>query len=65
MDSYGNDASYIGQKTVDEIKLEAEKLGANAFNTLGWIKTAVTPEDQFINLPNSSQTFDGLYIRIP
>jgi len=64
MDSYGNDVSYIGSKSVDEIKLETEKLGAMAFNTLGWIKNVVTPEGQFINLPNSSQTCDGLYVKI-
>lgn len=64
MDSFGNDVSYIGHKSVDEIKIETENLGAMAFNTLGWIKNAVTPEDLFINLPNSSQTGDGLYVKI-
>ena len=64
MDSFGFDLNYIGQKSVDDIKKEAEKLGAKAFNTLGWIKFAVTPEEQFINLPNSSFISEGLYVKI-
>jgi hypothetical protein len=64
MDSYGSDLGYVGEKSVDELKAETEKLGGKAFNTLGWIKSSVTPEDQFINLPNSSGNHCGLYIKI-
>lgn len=64
MDSFGHDLNYIEKKPIDEIKNETEKLGGKAFNTLGWIKHSITPEDQFINLPNSNQTCDGLYVKI-
>jgi hypothetical protein len=64
MDSYGHDINYVGNKPIDEIKAECEKLNGIAFNTLGWIKNVVTPEEQFINLPGCTNTFDGFYVKI-
>lgn len=64
MDSMGNDLSYVGKKSVDELKEECDKLGGIAFNTLGWIKHSVTMESQFINLPCDGETHMGLYVKI-
>lgn len=64
MDSFGHDVGYVGQKPLDELLKETEKLGGDSFNTLGWIKKGVTTEDQFINLPNSNGNHCGLYVKI-
>jgi hypothetical protein len=64
MDSYGSDLNYIGKKPVNEIKEECEKMGGIAFNSLGWIKSKITDENQFINLPMCTDISDGLYVKI-
>jgi hypothetical protein len=64
MDSYGNDLGYVGSKSVEDLIYETDKLGGKAFNTLGYIKSGVTVEDQFINLPNSVGNHCGLYVKI-
>ncbi len=64
MDSYGHDINYLNGKSVDEIKAECDRMNGKAFNTLGWIKGNVTNENQFINLPSTSNICDGFYVRI-
>ncbi len=64
MDSFGHDINYIGKKSVDEIKLECDKIGGCCFNTLGWIKGNMTKEEQFINLPSTTNICEGLYVKI-
>lgn len=63
MDSFGNDIDFYGKKTVEEYKEICEKENANGFNTLGYIKSSISSEDTFINLPTSKMPCDGLYVK--
>jgi len=63
MDSFGNDLGYM-KKSIDELKQICDgNSKAVGFNTLGWIKTKINAENEFIFLPNSTKPCDGLYVK--
>jgi len=65
MDSFGEDIGYHGRKHPTELKAICDKDDkAVCFNTLGYIKKKVVAEKDFIYLPFSTKTSDGLYIKI-
>lgn len=64
MDSFGEDIGYHGRKSVEELKTICDKANGVCFNTLGYIKGKVVAEKDFIHLPYSTRTGDGLYIKI-
>ena len=63
MDSFGEDIGWVGQKTPDELKSICEEKSGICFNTLGYVKHKVNPEKDFIYLPNSTKTSEGLYVK--
>ena len=65
MDSFGNDAGSFGKRSVEELKSMCDNTkDAIAFNTLGWVKNKVSDEKDFIILPTTSNSADGLYVKI-
>ncbi len=64
MDSYGHDSGSYGRLSIQELKAICDKNGDAGFNTLGWIKHTITQEKDFINLPNTTNPADGLYVKI-
>ena len=64
MDSFGNDVGYWEGKSVDDLKIECDKMGAKGFNTLGWVKDGIVSEHEFINLPGTDKLCDGLYVKM-
>ena len=64
LDSPGNDIKYIGKKTLHELKKMADKnQNCVGFNTLGWLKEAVVPENELKSLWGSESAKDGIYIK--
>jgi hypothetical protein len=63
-DSFGNDIAYYPNKTISELKDICDILpNAIAFNTYGYIKSKITDESKFINLENTYNLYDGLYVK--
>ena len=64
MDSFGNDIKYVGVKTLEELK-ESCKNDDNClgFNTLGYLKSKINEEKDFIFLPTSKTSKEGLYCK--
>ena len=65
-DSYGNDIQYYPNKTIEELKILADKdSNCVAFNTYGYLKFKTTDNDNFISLKNRYYSNDGMYIKKP
>ena len=63
MDSFGDDIGFYGQQTMEEYKNICERENGKCFNTLGYVKSQVTPEQNFIYLPTSRTSNAGLYVK--
>lgn len=65
MDSHGNDITYIGGKSVEELKVIADKMkNCIGFNSLGWFKHAILEESEFKYLhTQESDIFHGIYVK--
>lgn len=63
MDSFGEDIGFFGQRPPEELKKICDDKGGICFNTLGYIKHKVNPEKDFIYLPNSTKSSEGLYVK--
>lgn len=64
LDSFGNDINHYGNKNILELKEICDKNpAAIGFNTLGWMKDKINSEKDFIYLPKSINTNEGLYIK--
>lgn len=63
MDSFGGDIGYFPNKNIDQLKQICEEKKGAGFNTLGWVKSTINTEKDFINLPNSKNINDGLYVK--
>jgi hypothetical protein len=63
MDSFGGDDCFHAEKTAIELKQICDNLECKAFNTLGYIKKTVVDEKDFIYLPQSQYSHEGLYIK--
>ncbi len=65
LDSFGNDIKCCGDLNVEELKKMCDKdETAIGFNTLGWIKNKINPVEDFIFLPMSNDSSQGLYVKI-
>jgi hypothetical protein len=65
MDSFGDDLSYQGSKSIDElIEMCNNDPKCVGFNTSGWMKFAIKPENQLSELPQSMNISEGLYVKI-
>ena len=63
MDSFGNDNGYYGDVGIEKLKQLCEEKNCTGFNTLGWIKHHIDPEEKFIYLLNSHEYKQGLYVK--
>ncbi len=63
LDSFGGDIAYFGKKNVEEYRDICEKENGICFNTLGYIKNQITPEKEFIYLPKSTKSCEGMYVK--
>jgi len=63
MDSYGGDECFHSGKTPTELRQICDSSECIAFNTLGYIKKTVVSEIDFIYLPQSQHSHEGLYIK--
>lgn len=64
LDSFGNDISYSGKLTIQELKkICDDDSNAIGFNTLGYIKHKLDNIDNFIYLPQSKEYGDGIYVK--
>ena len=65
LDSFGNDLSYEHEKSVYELKKICDENNlAKGFNTLGWIKNIIVPENDFCELYMATNYSQGLYVKI-
>lgn len=63
MDSFGNDIAFVGPQSINDLKSLAESIeGCAGFNTLGYLKSQICDESNFIYLPHSRAHSDGLYV---
>ena len=64
-DSFGNDLFYYPDKTVDELKVICKlNKDAIAFNSLGYVKSKIVDEKEFISIANISDLNCGLYVKL-
>uniref|UniRef100_A0A6C0C970 Glycosyltransferase 2-like domain-containing protein n=1 Tax=viral metagenome TaxID=1070528 RepID=A0A6C0C970_9ZZZZ len=63
MDSFGGDDCFHSGKTPGELRQLCDSLECKAFNTLGYIKKTVVAESDFIYLPQSQFSHEGLYVK--
>ncbi len=61
MDVSGNDSVFVGKQTLETLMSEAEKVGAVAFNTLGFMKHTASKQE-LVTSPYIGAE-DGVYIR--
>lgn len=64
LDSFGDDEGYYGSNTVDELRKICDDKKCLAFNTLGYVKYDVVDEKDFIYLPTSIMSNEGMYVKI-
>jgi hypothetical protein len=65
LDSYGNDIEHDNSSTLDELKKKCDlNLGALGFNTSGWIKNVIHPDENLIWLYKSNSGSQGLYVKL-
>lgn len=64
LDSFGNDITYYNLNSLADIKEYCDKdSNAKGFNTLGWVKHTILPEEELIALYKANKYTDGLYIK--
>ncbi len=63
-DSFSNDITFYQNKTIDEL-IAISDLYPNcvAFNTYGFFKHSITPEDKFIDISDKFNSPDGLFVK--
>jgi hypothetical protein len=62
LDSFCEDVGNYGEMSIDELKELCIKHDYAGFNTYGWVKHTINPINDFIFLPGSTKTTDGLYV---
>jgi GR25 family glycosyltransferase involved in LPS biosynthesis len=64
LDSFGNDKKHLPDKSLEELAEICKRLDCIAFNTLGYLKEKVVDVKDFIYLPNSAKSSEGIYILV-
>lgn len=63
MDSFGGDDGHHENKIPEELRKICDTMDCKAFNTLGYVKKTVVDEKDFIYLPHSESSNEGIYIK--